>query len=511
MFNGIKSLFQKREFNVQQLRSFIYGPPTISGVAISEEMALGLTAVYRAVDLISSTIASLDGEVYKTVPGKGKVLQQNHAVSQILHDPNAFKFWRTLVQHTICSGNGYAEVERLVDDSPIGLHLVHWRNIRINQNPNGQIVYHLVREDRDIPARDMIHITTLSWDGVSGISPIRAARESLGIGVAAERWAGSVYGQGGVPRGFLKVKGIPNPETKANIRESWEIIHGGLNNANQVGILGGDTEWVETHMSPEDCQLLLSRTFQIEEVARIFGVPVNLLFSASQSSYNSNEESNIQFYQLGLRSLLENLEAEIDTKLLKRDERFRGYRVKFSIDQLIRGNFKACVDSWSRLVLTGIATQNEAREAIGLNPHEGGDALLVPTNVTATTEGNDGKETTNIGFNGLEQHQEQRSTPLALEDHSDYHEHLEQARAFVQQAFQQEVGRALRRQQKGKPTADEHRAYLCEALAPSLKAYGATSGKDLSVDDYASRWIEHTGQKDLAEVEVEELMELVEV
>lgn len=392
-----------RSYNLNQIRQFIYGPPTIAGVSVSEEIALGISAVYRAVTLIASTVAGLDVEVYKVVPGQGRLTQIMSRVAMLLRDPNdelnAFKFWRAIILQCVCSGNGYAEIERADDaaGTPIGLHIIHWRNVMMMRAEDGTLFYRLKKEGKDVPARDMLHINMISWDGLLGISPITAGRETLGICISAERYAGSVFGKGGVPRGFLKVAGKPTPETKGAIREAWDVIYGGVENSNQVGLLFAGTEWVNANMTPEDAQLLLSRAFQIEEVARLFGVPVNLLFSSNQSSYNSNEESNIQFYQLGLRALLKNLEAEMDHKLFSRDERFDGFHVKYKVESLLRGNFRATADAWSGLVLKGICTPNEARDALGLNPKDGGDELLRPSNLVTAT-GGDGQEKTTAGY-----------------------------------------------------------------------------------------------------------------
>jgi HK97 family phage portal protein len=550
-----------RNLSLSQLRQFVYGPPTVAGVAVSEELAIGLTAVYRAVTLIASTIACLDAEVVQRVEGKGRIGKPTHWVSLLHGDPNdtqdAFKFWQTLVMHVCCSGNGFAEIERDELDRPIGLHIVHWRNVKIVVKDDGRVVYQLKKEGKEVPAEDMLHITTICWDGIVGISPIRAARETLGINVAAERYAGTVYGNGAAVRGFLKVSGVPTPETKANIRESWEIIHGGVENANKVGILGGDTEWVDTHMTPEDAQLLLSRTFGIEEVARIFGVPCNLLFSSNQSSYNSNDEANTQFYQLGLRSLIESIEAQVDKKLLTLEERRRGYCFKVRVQSILRTNFKAMVDAWTRLVLTGVATQDEAREALGMNP-KGADALYMPVNMqistdhkgddvltanlpgaaaaaTATATAAEGGDVQATAMNGAQiegllsviaqvsagaipldsaQGILAASFPtLSARAHDGVtNAAREQALDEITRAFAAEIDRAHRRQLRGRPSAEQQGQYLREALGPIFRAYRAVRGQAVGLDDalaeFICRWTALCAEKPLESLTADDFLRL---
>lgn len=568
-----------RDLSVGQLRTFIYGSPSISGVSVSEEMAVGLTAVRRGVDLISSTIASLDVEVKKTTPGKGKITQGRHPVSLLLKSPNdevnAFKFWRTFITHCVCSGNAYAEIERLTNGQPIGLHIIHWRNIQVLRDKNGLVVYRLIKEDRIVKSKDMLHLTALSWDGIVGISPIQGSRETLGISVAAERYAGSVYGNGAVPRGILKVKGNPTPETKGNIREAWNSMHRGVEHSNEIGILPADLEFVETNMTPEQAQMLLSRTFQIQEVARMLGVPENLLFSGNQS-YNSNEESNAQFYQLGLEPFVKNLQAEIDFKLLNLDERMKGLFVRYDIESFLRGNFEAMTASWSRLGITGIATQNESRERLGLNPKPGGDVLYMPVNMAISTVTDEtGKKTDTLAIGG--------TNPLdpnaaAVQDTAlngaqiaslvqilasvtanilpidsasgliaaafpslspeDIAKILDPLRNFtpspstdpalpapdavkalpapdkplaasVRAVLLDQIGRALRRQIKSKPTPEAHTAYLIDALALPHRAYAESLGRDSSVEDFASAWLHHIEGRELDPSLAEELIALI--
>ncbi len=396
MFQWINKLFE-RSLSPKDLRTIIFGPPTAAGVGISEETAMGINAVFRAISLKSSTIASLDKHVYRDSPTKGLIVQPRHPVSQLLADPNdsmnANKFWRAYITHVEASGNAFAEIERATDDQPIGLHLIHWRQVEIKQDADGEPIYYIRNTGKYIHRKDMLHTTGQSWLGFQGISPVQANREALGISVAAERHAASVFGNGAIPRGILKVKGVPDAVTKANLREIYKSQHAGLMNANEVGVFGDNTEFIETNMTPEDCQLLLTRAYSVEDVCRIWGVPPNLLFSGKQS-YNANEEANVQFYELGLMPTLDNLEAEIDMKLLTRDERWRGYRVKYKVDALLRGVFQAKAKTYQGLVVSGIASQNEARVALGMVPkdQEGADDLHRPTNLQQAPDGEGNKE-----------------------------------------------------------------------------------------------------------------------
>jgi HK97 family phage portal protein len=523
MLERIIGVFNRRNApTVGQLREWIYGGPALAGVSVSEETALGITPFYRGVDLISSTIASLDGGVARK-DDRGRITDlPRHPVSLLLDDPtdliNKYKFLKTLITHVVCSGNGYAEIERATNDQPIALHNVHWRNVRIDV-VNGSVLYHVRGRDKPVQSKDLIHLTMLSWDGIKGISPIQANREALGLAIAQERYLGALFANGAAPRGYLKSTGKMNDQTKANIREYFETIHKGVDQSGKVGILPPDLEWVAANMTPADAEVLVSRKFSIEEVARILGIPVNLLFSGEQGSYNSNAEANLQFYQLGLRAIIENLESEYDHKLLSREERFAGLNVRFDISSILRGDFRSQTEAWRLLWLAGLCSRNEGRAGCGLNPLDGpdGDDILTPANMLIDGQlpgaGAQSQPTPPTGATsplGASAGQGALEAPAtvqkALEAARDTTEPIEVRAAEIaaslrvceatKAALVDQIDRGLRRQVKGRPSAEEHREYVVGALGHAVDAYAAAHGLGANVEDLAARWVEITSQTD---------------
>lgn len=554
---------QRSAFNLNTLRQFIYGPPTLAGVNVSPEVSLGLTGVFRALDLYGTTVAGLEKEVRRRTPGKGNVSLHDHPVSLLLNDPNGsmngFKFWNSYVLQAKASGNAYAEIVRLNDKAgtPIELKPIHWRNVKVSWNQDKtQLEYLLQREQKPVPARDMLHVLGgPSWDGLYGLSPIESCRETLGIGIAAERFAASVYGNGAIPRGYLQVQGTPTPETINSIRDNWEAIMGGVANSNKIGILNSMVKFVETNMSAEDAQVLLSRGFQIQEICRIFSVPPSLLYSGEQNSYNANEQSNIQWYQLGLKSFLTNLETEISIKCLTLEERQRGLHIRFRVDSLLTGLFGEISNVWRPLVLAGVASPNEAREKLGLNPVDGADDRLIPANVIPSLEpGKDqilpmlpapaggapaqvptedvaksaGIQTESLlaivnsvttgaipaatakgliaaSFPSLSDSDiEAILAPLV-----GFSASTEVATEAARSAFLAEVGRALRRQVKSNDPV-KMRSYLSEALETTLRAYANLTGVECDLTDFVSRWLDYTSKKSVRTIKPEEMLDLLD-
>jgi len=303
-----------------------------------------------------------------------------------------------------------------------------------------------------------------------------------------------VFGNGGIPRGVIKVEGNPTQETMDAIRKTWDLAHGGLKNSNKIGFLTSQMSFMSTNMTPEDCQLLETRVFSIEEVARIWGVPPNLLFSGKQS-YNANEEANVQFYELGLLPTLDNLESEIDVKLLTPRERFAGYSVNHKVDALLRGVFQAQAKTWTSLKLAGLATSNEGRIKLGLPPIEGEDTLQHPANLQKASDG-EAKDDTEANIE-----------PADGEKPEDNNM---RAKQLVREALLDQIGRGLRREAKSFPKPDAHATHLIDALAPSYRAYQELHKTPDTIEEFAEKWVDYTFARDVEKVKSEDILALIE-
>ena len=135
-------------------------------------------------------------------------------------------------------------------------------------------------------------------------------------------------------------------------------------------------------MNPSESQALESRRFTVEEIARIFNIPLSMMGVPGSQSYASVEQNAIQFVTHCLRPYVEKLEAAY-SKLLP-NQAF----IKFSVEGLLRGDFNSRVTAYNASLNTGWMSINDVRRLEDLSPVDGGDVYRVPlANVNLSAAG----------------------------------------------------------------------------------------------------------------------------
>jgi len=223
----------------------------------------------------------------------------------------------------------------------------------------------------------MLHIPMFRLPGsLYGLGPVAAARLTLGGAMAAETYAAAYFGNAANPGGVIEYPGDLTEEQASDIGRDWNISHTGPYRAGKIGILSGGASFKPLTLNAADAQLLDSRRFGIEEVARLFRCPISLLGHpvAGAMSYASVEAQNLSFVQHSLRPLLERLEQSLSNLLPEKD----GF-IKFNLDALLRGTTIERFDAYQRGLQQGFLSLNDVRAIEDLSPlGEAGDQYRVP-------------------------------------------------------------------------------------------------------------------------------------
>lgn len=364
------------------------GVSSSSGVKINEDTALSITAVYAAVRVISETVSSLPLKVYKKTP-EGREEYRDNNLWKLLHDtPNremsSYTFREVLTGMALTHGNGYAEIVRDGSGRPVELwpmlpgyvtiEVVDNRIVYIFNGAGGSIYFE---------ADQVFHIKNFSTDGIIGKSPIRLAREALGLSVAAERMGGERFANSSHPGGVLEHPGKLSPEGLENLRKSWEALHKGTGNSSRVAVLEEGMRFNNISIPSDDAQWIETRKFQISEIARMYRVPPHTIGDLERSTFSNIESQQISFYRDTLLPWLTRWEQEIQRKLiLDKDALY----AEHNVDGIMRGDTEARYQSYKVARESGILSVNEIRMRENLNPIEGGDIYLQPLNMVSVSD-----------------------------------------------------------------------------------------------------------------------------
>lgn len=364
------------------------GRKTTAGVSISEGSMLTLGAVFAAVRAISEDVAKLPLKLYRRTEPRGKDVARDDPLYRLVHtEPNpemgAFDFKQALIANALMWHGGYAEVERSGGGEPVALWPVHGSRVAVRRDADG-VLYYEVRdgqpgETRDVPARDMLHVKGFGDTGLVGFLIAHHAKESFGIYMAAEQFAGSFFGNGASPRAAVSFEGKVDPAAGKAYIEGIRAKYGGASKAHDWLVFDHGAKVTPLSWDAQKAQMVESLQFRIEDVARWFRVPPHKLGHLLRATFSNIEHQGLEYLQDTIAPWLVRVEQEFDRKLLPRDERERFF--EHVRDAILQADTASRFASYQVAITNGIMSPNEARDKENLNPYPGGDSFLVPQNM----------------------------------------------------------------------------------------------------------------------------------
>ena len=359
-----------------------------AGVSVTAESALQIMAVQACVRILAESIASLPLVLYQRTADDGKVRAVNRPLYGLLHDrPNRWQTsmeYREMLQGHLClRGNAYA----LKVSTNAGLsELVPLHPDRTEPfvPPQGGIAYRHTDDNgqQHVYVQDEIHhIRGLSLDGLKGLDPIAYARESFGLTSAAEEFGARFFKNGSTPSGAFSHPNKISESAHKHLQASVAERYSGLRNAHVPMILEEGMSWLSLGVEPDKAQFLETRKFQLEEVARLFRIPLHMLQHTEKStSWGTGiEQFNIGFVTHTLRPWFVRWEQAIARDLISNDRR---YFVEFLAEGMLRGNTKDRYDAYAVARQWGWLSVNDIRRLENLSQIPGGDEYLTPLNMS---------------------------------------------------------------------------------------------------------------------------------
>lgn len=365
------------------LLDWMTGPQSHAGVHVNEQSSLGMPAVWRAVNLIAGTVASLPLHAYQYSNDVRVPVADTQSSAKLLANPHPdltpFEFWETMMAHLLLWGNSYAQILR----NPLGqadeLWPIHPARVKVGRAKDMTKVY-VINGDEQNPRSDdtILHIPGFGYDGVTGVSPIHLARQGIGLALAAEEYGARLFGSGSLASGILQVDRQLTQDQAEALKARWKSKVGGLERSHEVAVLDNGAKFQQLSIPPQDAQFIESRRFQISEVARIFGVPPHMLMDTDKStSWGTGiEQQGIGFVVYTLRPWLTRVEQRM-TRLLRPGTVY----AKYSVEGLLRGDTAARYTSYATARQWGWMSINEIRKLEDLAPVANGDGMIQPLNM----------------------------------------------------------------------------------------------------------------------------------
>lgn len=357
---------------------------------VTADSAMQLSAVFASVRLVAEVVSCLPFIFYDVQPDGTRKRNNNHPLYRLLcFQPNRYQtrieFFETIVFQLALRGNahcakqyiGVGRSRRLVSLLPL-----MGGQVCTELLADGSVVYtHYMDGVTKVYAAESIWHVKLFGNGITGLSPLDHARNSLGVAISAEDRVSRLANSGFKPSGVLMLDKVLKPEQREQIRQSFKDLT--ESGEDTLKILEAGMKYEQTSLSPKDVQFLESRRFQLEDIARFFGVPSVLINDTSASTvWGSGIAQIIEgFYKFTIRPYLERIENSVSVHLLDLEERWK-VEAAFDFSALLRSDDAKRYESHKAAVQAGLKTPNEIRAIEGDLPLTGGDELYMQAQMT---------------------------------------------------------------------------------------------------------------------------------
>ncbi|MCA3741795.1 phage portal protein [Phenylobacterium sp.] len=353
--------------------------------ALNERSALAISAVYAAVNLIAGTIATMPVQVYARQADGERDRRPNDDLWWILNEEmtprwNAAAGWEHLGQSLLLRGDAFLRIRRDPMGRVLGLEPLAYDRVRPLVQPPGDRLIYEISPDPLLPSRaagklevidqdDMIHVPGFGFNGLQGLSPLRhALRLAAPVASAMQEYSARFFSNGARPDYVLTTDQGLSPAAIDQLREQIQEAHGGLAKSRKPMLLTNGLKTAPLSLPADEMQLIESRKFAVEEIARIYGVPPFMIgHNEKTTSWGSGVEAmGVGFVRYTLRQHLNKIETELNRKLIRGPRKV----LAFDTTDLERADFKTLLDGF-RIALgragePAFMTVEEVRERLSL-------------------------------------------------------------------------------------------------------------------------------------------------
>lgn len=358
--------------------------------------ALCIATVYRCVSVLGGAVASLPLRYMKRGVNGVFSEQVGSRLSYLLTvrpNPryNAFDFWNRAAQMVHLHGNAYiVPVWSIVNFGEPEM-LILCNKGTVSHDPiNG--LYHICDPEQglagDFEENEVIHLMNLTLDGVTGISTLSFAAQTMNIAATGDKETLNRFANGGNVRGIVSndtsVRGFGEYQD-TELQKTAKDLDSRFQNGERIVSLPGQAQFSPLSLSSVDMEFLNSRKFSVREICRFFGVPPTFVFDDTSNNYKSAEMANVSFLSQTINPFLTKIETELMGKLISPAIAHK-YKFQFDRRELYASDLSSKADYQTKTIASGIYTINDWRRYENMPAVKDGDRVLVSANLKSLDE-----------------------------------------------------------------------------------------------------------------------------
>ena len=358
-----------------------------AGGAVNARTAENLSTVLACVSAISTAISSLPAWVFVR-SAEGRDVDENHPVMRLIRrGPNQHQTWpdflEWLLASTLLRGNGLAEIVVDARGQVVALQPIPWEFVNVSLLPGGRLVYDVTAittmhggtgRSRRLLQHEVLHLRDRSDDGLVGRSRLQRAAAVVQGALSISEFTGAMFENGIHPSGALEVDGKLGGEALKDLADNFRKAFAGSSKAAKALVLEQGVKWKQISVSPEDAELLASRRFTTEELARLFGCPPPIIGDLSHGTFTNSETAGRWFAQHTLTPWSRKIETEF-TRSVFSEATAATHELELDLSGFLRGDPETRWASHEIAIKNRILTPNEVRRVEGWNARDGGDGF----------------------------------------------------------------------------------------------------------------------------------------
>jgi HK97 family phage portal protein len=359
------------------------------------ESVLAMYAVYACIERIASDVGKCRLKLVEKDENDIWTEADSAAFAPVLRKPNHYQtriqFFENWIVSKVTTGNTYSLKARDERRVVTALYLLDPLRVKVLVTPSGDVYYELnedyladLHPNRDaggggivVPASEIIHdMCTIKFHPLCGVPPLIAAAGPAGQSLNIEKNSTTFFRNNSTPGGLLTAPGEIKEATAKRLKEYWQTEFSG-DNAGKIAVLGDGLKFEPMATTAQSSQLVEQLGLGAKMVCSAFGVPAYMVGVGDPPAYNNIEALNTQYYTQCLQKYFEAIELLCDEGLGLVDTPKRWLGTEFELDDLLRMDTMALIESIDKAVKAGAMKPNEGRKKLNYGPVEGGDACYL--------------------------------------------------------------------------------------------------------------------------------------
>jgi len=394
-----------------------FGMPSATGKTVTDEAAIGISTVWACVRLLAETVGAMPLAVFeRQKDGNSKKI--DHPLSDVLigspnSDMTSQEFREAKTANLAMRGNAYSLKEVAGNGDVSSLYPIPAADVEPKRERDGSIVFRVNDRGRweTLPQEKIWHWKGFGFNGVTGLSPLAYARESMGLALASEEFGARLFANGASVSAILSIPGWLKPDQREIAKKNLDELASGMR-THKPTLLEGGMELKGGIFPPEDLQFLQLRQFSVRDLCRFYRIDPHMVGDLERATHNNIEQLSLEFVMYTIMPYLTRVEASAAKWLLKPGDRSRFF-LRFNFEGLLRADSVARAQLYSILLQNGVFNRNDVRALENRNRSDaaGMDDYTVQSNmaliqmlealVASKNTGAKGDQPTNISVNPM--------------------------------------------------------------------------------------------------------------